>query len=199
MSFLLFPMYPPECCYFMTVIPETTSHIDTLRNMLLFSSCLDSLSGPRPLLWGSSIILILGGTHLNEWSARRRDLYLTTHNNHKTEISMPPTIFEPATPTSESPQANALKRAATGIIHIEKKLAKQRNRHINVTTYRLKSVGLFHKERVGDRIDENKDMLDHRIGHSVRVFLKPVVVYPEPWILLCQWALRGCQKLTGSA
>jgi len=54
-----------------------------------FSSCLDSLIGPRPLLWGSSIILrhtALGRTPLDERSARRRDLYLTTHNTHKTNI-----------------------------------------------------------------------------------------------------------------
>jgi hypothetical protein len=29
-------------------------------------------------------------TPLDEWSARRRDLYLTTHNTHKRQISMPP-------------------------------------------------------------------------------------------------------------
>ena len=31
-----------------------------------------------------------GRTPLDEWSARRRDLYLTTHNNHNRQISMPP-------------------------------------------------------------------------------------------------------------
>jgi len=29
-------------------------------------------------------------TPLDEWSARRRDLYLTTHNTHNRQISMPP-------------------------------------------------------------------------------------------------------------
>jgi len=32
----------------------------------------------------------VGRTPLDEWSARRRDLYLTTHNNHNRQISMPP-------------------------------------------------------------------------------------------------------------
>jgi hypothetical protein len=32
----------------------------------------------------------VGRTHLDEWSARRRDLYLTTHNTHNIQTSMPP-------------------------------------------------------------------------------------------------------------
>ena len=36
----------------------------------------------------------LGRTPLDEWSARRRDLYLTTHDTHNRQISMPPVEFE---------------------------------------------------------------------------------------------------------
>ena len=32
----------------------------------------------------------VGRTPLDEWSARRRDLYLTTHDTHNRQISMPP-------------------------------------------------------------------------------------------------------------
>jgi len=32
----------------------------------------------------------VGRTPLDEWSARRRDLYLTTHNTHNRQISMAP-------------------------------------------------------------------------------------------------------------
>ena len=32
---------------------------------------------------------IVGRTPLDEWSARRRDLYLTTHDTHNRQISMP--------------------------------------------------------------------------------------------------------------
>ena len=32
----------------------------------------------------------VGRTPLNEWSVRRRDLYLTTHNSHNRQTSMPP-------------------------------------------------------------------------------------------------------------
>jgi len=34
-------------------------------------------------------------TRLDEWSARRRDLYITTHNTHNRQTSMPPVGFEP--------------------------------------------------------------------------------------------------------
>jgi len=32
----------------------------------------------------------VGKTPLDEWSARRRDLYLTTHDTHNRQIFMPP-------------------------------------------------------------------------------------------------------------
>ena len=57
----------------------------------------------------------LGRAPLDEGSARRRELYLTTHNTHKSQISMLPTGFETAIPDSEGPQTRALNRAATGI------------------------------------------------------------------------------------
>ena len=37
----------------------------------------------------------VGRTPLDEWSARRRDLYLKTHDTHNRQISMPPVGFEP--------------------------------------------------------------------------------------------------------
>ena len=46
-------------------------------------------------------------------SARRRDLYLTTHNTHNRHTSMPPVGFEPTIPASEWPQTYALDRAVT--------------------------------------------------------------------------------------
>jgi len=44
-------------------------------------------------------------TPLDEWSARRRDLYLTTHDTHNRQISMPPMGFEPKISAGERPQA----------------------------------------------------------------------------------------------
>jgi hypothetical protein len=45
----------------------------------------------------------LGRTPLDEGSARYIDLYLTTHNIHKRQTSMPPAVFETAIPASERP------------------------------------------------------------------------------------------------
>jgi hypothetical protein len=50
-------------------------------------------------------------TPLDEWSDRRRELYLITHNN-KTYMHAP-VGFEPAIPASELLQTQALDGAAT--------------------------------------------------------------------------------------
>ena len=50
-------------------------------------------------------------TPLDEWSARRRDLYLTTHDTHNRQISMPPVGFEPKMSAGERPQAAHLLRS----------------------------------------------------------------------------------------
>jgi hypothetical protein len=55
--------------------------------------------------------ITFGRIPLDEWSARRRDHYLTTHNTH----IHAPSGFEPVIPASERPQTHALDRAATGI------------------------------------------------------------------------------------
>jgi hypothetical protein len=57
----------------------------------------------------------VGRTPLDEWSARRRDLYLTTHNTHNRQTSMPPVGFEPTILVSERPKTHALEQTATGI------------------------------------------------------------------------------------
>jgi len=56
----------------------------------------------------------VGRTPLDEWSARRRDLYLTTHNIHNRQTSMPPVGFEPTISAGERLQTYALDRAVTG-------------------------------------------------------------------------------------
>ena len=56
----------------------------------------------------------VGRTLLDEWSARRTNLYLTTHNTHDRQTSMPPVGFEPTISAGERPQTHALDRAATG-------------------------------------------------------------------------------------
>jgi hypothetical protein len=51
----------------------------------------------------------LGRTPLDEWSARSRGPYLTKHNTHNRQISLPLAGFEPAIPASDRPQIHALR------------------------------------------------------------------------------------------
>ena len=53
----------------------------------------------------------VGRTPLDEWSASRRDLFLTTHDTHNRQISMPPVGFEPKISAGERPQAAHLLRS----------------------------------------------------------------------------------------
>ena len=71
-------------------------------------------SGPGPLHYRGFTITV-GRTPLDGWSVRRRNLYLTTHNNLKRQTSMPPAGFGSANPTSVGPQTQTCDPAATGI------------------------------------------------------------------------------------
>jgi hypothetical protein len=54
-------------------------------------------------------------TSVDERSACRRDLYLTTHNTQHRQTFMPKVGFEPTNPASERPKTHALDRMATEI------------------------------------------------------------------------------------
>jgi len=56
----------------------------------------------------------VGRTFPDEWSARRRDLYLTTHTTLNRQTSMPLVGFEPTASASERSQTYALDHAPTG-------------------------------------------------------------------------------------
>jgi len=51
----------------------------------------------------------VGRTPLDEWSARRRGLYLTTYNTHNRQTSLPPMRFEPTISAGERPQIYCLR------------------------------------------------------------------------------------------
>jgi len=72
---------------------------------------LHSPSGPtHPHCWGSAITLghtTLGTSPLDDGSAHRKDIYLTTHNIHNRQRSMPPARFELAMPAGKRPQTRA--------------------------------------------------------------------------------------------
>ena len=72
-------------------------------------------SGPGAPHYGGFTITLrhttFVSTPLDEWSARRRDFYLTTHNTHKRQAFMPAAGFEPAIPANERSYTHALDRA----------------------------------------------------------------------------------------
>jgi hypothetical protein len=90
-----------------------------LFHLPLFFSGSTAPSGPGPHHWRGFTITLrhtaLGRTPLDEWSSQRRDLYLTTHNIHKGQTSMPLVGFEPT--SKRTAQTNALDRAGTGSGH----------------------------------------------------------------------------------
>ena len=98
---------------------HTTLLLHSKMQKYFFFPWLDSPHKRRPPhCWGFEITLrhiTLGRTPLNGWSVHRRDLYLTTHNNHYRQTSMSPTGFEPVIPACQRPQTHVLDRAATGI------------------------------------------------------------------------------------
>jgi hypothetical protein len=90
-----------------------------MRSFCDFFMAQQPLRAPRPPSYRSCMITLrhttLGRAPLDEWSARRRDLYLTTHNTHNRQTFMLPTGLEPPITTSKRPQTHALDRAATRI------------------------------------------------------------------------------------
>jgi hypothetical protein len=72
-------------------------------------------------------------TPLDEGSARRRDLYLTTHNIHKKSTSMRAVGFDPTIPASARPQTYALDSAVIGIGEIAHKFSKLLRRLISAS------------------------------------------------------------------
>ena len=59
--------------------------------------------------------ITVGRTALDKRSARRRDIYLTTHNTHNRQTSMPPVGYKPTISAGERPQTLGL-RPATFLI-----------------------------------------------------------------------------------
>jgi hypothetical protein len=62
----------------------------------------------------------VGRTLLDEWSARRRDPYLTAHNTHSRQTSMPLVGFESTILAGERPQTYAIDRATTLLENMKK-------------------------------------------------------------------------------
>jgi len=119
---------------------HTHKHIHTNTYLLPASHDSTALLGPRlPPCWYYEIALrhtTVGRTPPDEWWARCRDLYLTTHNIHKRQTSMIAVRFEPIIPVSERPQTHALERAATGIGYLVRKETRN-NVYIYIYIYQF--------------------------------------------------------------
>ena len=106
------PMSPsgnkPATSQACSAIPQLTAPPRAVGSILFFFlPWRKSPSGPSPPHWGFMITFrhtTLGRTPLDEWLARRRDLYLTTHNTHNRQTPMPPAGFEPTISACERPQ-----------------------------------------------------------------------------------------------
>jgi hypothetical protein len=77
----------------------------------------------------------VGTTPLDERSARRKDLYLTTHSTHERQTLLPPAGFELAIPKNERPQTHVLDRAATDIGKVKHNTQKYTIFGISLCTY----------------------------------------------------------------
>jgi hypothetical protein len=87
-------------------------------------------SGPWPPQYRGFTIKLrhttVSRTPLDERSAHRTDLYLTTHNTHNRQMSMPQAWFEPTIPAGELLQNHAWDRVTTHpryFPHTHKKIA----------------------------------------------------------------------------
>jgi hypothetical protein len=97
----LHDLYPPYNLFFFSMARQP---LGGLGRLIIRGFTITHLDTPQSvgLLWTS------------DRPDRRRD-YLTTHNTHKRQTSMPPLGFELTILVSERPQTHALDRAATGI------------------------------------------------------------------------------------
>jgi hypothetical protein len=93
--------------------------IQSYKNTTIFFSC-DAATqrGSWPHSWGfldhTQRHTTVGRSSLDKWSVRRRDLYLTIHNTHNRQTSVPPLGLEPTISEGERPQTYALDCAAIG-------------------------------------------------------------------------------------
>ena len=86
-------------CYLLALLAHHFLHVSRIRVksliLRLLMSCIYMERLFLMFLDHTQRRATVGRTPLDEWSARGRDLYLTTHDTHNRQISMPPVGFEP--------------------------------------------------------------------------------------------------------
>jgi hypothetical protein len=110
-----------------------------ITSIVFFLWHLDPTPGHGLPFWGFVITFIehntLGRGSLDEWSARHRNLYPTTHNTHKRQTSMPPAGFEPTVPTSEWSHTQALDCLATWISNLTNSTTRDLQKSMSLTLW----------------------------------------------------------------
>ena len=95
------------CVYHCHIMSTWSTNID-----IFFLWRFDPIPGHSLPLRGLAITSIghntLDRTSLDNGSARRRDLYLRTHNTHNRQQSLLPAGFEPAIPVTARPLGSAI-------------------------------------------------------------------------------------------
>ena len=107
-------------CYLLALLAHHFLHVSRIRVKSLTLRLLMSYIYIYIYIYMEHLFLVfqdhpqrrstVGRTPLDEWSARRRDLNLTTHDTHNRQISMPPVGLEPTISADERPQAAHLLR-----------------------------------------------------------------------------------------
>jgi hypothetical protein len=77
-------------------------------------------------------------------SARHKELYLTTHNTHNRQTSMPQVVFEPTISTGERRQTYAYDRVATGTGSLYPNLIQIGWLHENNASYMCSALLVWH-------------------------------------------------------
>jgi hypothetical protein len=76
------------------------------RERKLFPNGATAAKGPGPPHYRGFAVTLrhttLDRTYLDEWPARRRHLYVTTHDTHEKQISMPPGEFRTRNPSKRA-------------------------------------------------------------------------------------------------
>ena len=111
--FLLFPrMLQSVRRHSTIVLTVTTNGMQELHPVM----CLSPIKVQSQLIvydhWNRRTTV--GGSPLDEWSARRTDLYLTTHNTHNRQTFVLLAGFEPTISAGERPQTYVSDGATTG-------------------------------------------------------------------------------------
>jgi hypothetical protein len=113
---LVSPSKPPECHIPRTINPPWYDHPNDISRSPPWRCGLTQANACSFLrfLDHTQRRTTLGRKPLDEWSARRRELYLTTHNTHNRQTSTPTVGFEPTISAGERQQIYVLDRAALG-------------------------------------------------------------------------------------